>query len=66
MLNHSGLPDTGIPLSRDAATMEFTVENKKLYMLQCRNGKRAAQGCSPASLATSFYEGHYVRIIKLF
>ena len=23
--------------------MEFTVENKKLYMLQCRNGKRTAQ-----------------------
>ena len=26
--------------------MEFTVENKKLYMLQCRNGKRTA----PAAL----------------
>ena len=23
--------------------MEFTVENKKLYMLQTRNGKRTAQ-----------------------
>ena len=30
----------------DMQDMEFTVENKKLYMLQCRNGKRAA----PAAL----------------
>ena len=28
---------------RDMQDMEFTVENKKLYMLQCRNGKRTAQ-----------------------
>ena len=27
----------------DMQAMEFTVENKKLYMLQCRNGKRTAQ-----------------------
>jgi len=27
----------------DMQDMEFTVENKKLYMLQCRNGKRTAQ-----------------------
>ncbi len=26
----------------DMQDMEFTVENKKLYMLQCRNGKRTA------------------------
>ena len=31
---------------RDMQDMEFTVENKKLYMLQCRNGKRTA----PAAL----------------
>ena len=30
----------------DMRDMEFTVENKKLYMLQCRNGKRTA----PAAL----------------
>ena len=30
----------------DKQDMEFTVENKKLYMLQCRNGKRTA----PAAL----------------
>ena len=30
----------------DMQDMEFTVENKKLYMLQCRNGKRTA----PAAL----------------
>ena len=29
--------------SRDMQDMEFTVENKKLYMLQTRNGKRTAQ-----------------------
>lgn len=28
---------------RDMQDMEFTVENKKLYMLQCRNGKRTAK-----------------------
>ena len=28
---------------RDRQDMEFTVENKKLYMLQTRNGKRTAQ-----------------------
>ena len=28
---------------RDMQDMEFTVENGKLYMLQCRNGKRTAQ-----------------------
>ncbi|MCR5790575.1 MAG: pyruvate, phosphate dikinase [Lachnospiraceae bacterium] len=28
---------------RDMQDMEFTVENRKLYMLQCRNGKRTAQ-----------------------
>ena len=28
---------------RDLQDMEFTVENKKLYMLQTRNGKRTAQ-----------------------
>ena len=27
----------------DVQDMEFTVENRKLYMLQCRNGKRTAQ-----------------------
>ena len=27
----------------DMQDMEFTVENRKLYMLQCRNGKRTAQ-----------------------
>ncbi len=27
----------------DMQDMEFTVENQKLYMLQCRNGKRTAQ-----------------------
>ncbi len=27
----------------DMQDMEFTVEDKKLYMLQCRNGKRTAQ-----------------------
>ncbi len=27
----------------DMQDMEFTVENKELYMLQCRNGKRTAQ-----------------------
>ena len=27
----------------DMQDMEFTVENEKLYMLQCRNGKRTAQ-----------------------
>ena len=31
---------------QDMQDMEFTVENKKLYMLQCRNGKRTA----PAAL----------------
>ena len=31
---------------RDMQDMEFTVENGKLYMLQCRNGKRTA----PAAL----------------
>ena len=30
----------------DMQDMEFTIENKKLYMLQCRNGKRTA----PAAL----------------
>ena len=41
----------------DMQDMEFTVENKKLYMLQCRNGKRTA----PAALkiACDFVdEGH--------
>ena len=33
----------------DMQDMEFTVENKKLYMLQCRNGKRTA----PAALKLS-------------
>ena len=28
---------------KDMQDMEFTVENKKLYMLQTRNGKRTAQ-----------------------
>ena len=28
---------------KDMQDMEFTVENGKLYMLQCRNGKRTAQ-----------------------
>lgn len=28
---------------RDMQDMEFTVENRKLYMLQCRNGKRTAK-----------------------
>ena len=28
---------------RDMQDMEFTVENRKLYMLQTRNGKRTAQ-----------------------
>ena len=28
---------------RDMQDMEFTIENGKLYMLQCRNGKRTAQ-----------------------
>ncbi len=28
---------------RDMQDMEFTIENKKLYMLQTRNGKRTAQ-----------------------
>ena len=28
---------------RDMQDMEFTVENRKLYMLQCRTGKRTAQ-----------------------
>ena len=28
---------------RDMQDMEFTVENGKLYMLQCRSGKRTAQ-----------------------
>ena len=32
--------------NHDMQDMEFTVENKKLYMLQCRNGKRTA----PAAL----------------
>ena len=39
--------------------MEFTVENKKLYMLQCRNGKRTA----PAALKIAcdlVDEGHKV------
>ncbi|MBP1548226.1 MAG: pyruvate, phosphate dikinase [Oscillospiraceae bacterium] len=27
----------------DMQDMEFTIENQKLYMLQCRNGKRTAQ-----------------------
>ena len=27
---------------RDMQDMEFTIENKKLYMLQTRNGKRTA------------------------
>ena len=41
----------------DMQDMEFTVENKKLYMLQCRNGKRTA----PAALKIACYlvdEGH--------
>ena len=41
----------------DMQDMEFTVENKKLYMLQCRNGKRTA----PAALKIAcdlVYEGH--------
>ena len=41
----------------DMQDMEFTVENKKLYMLQCRNGKRTA----PAALkiaCDSVDEGH--------
>ena len=32
----------------DMQDMEFTVENGKLYMLQCRNGKRTAQPRHPA------------------
>ena len=28
---------------RDMQDMEFTVENGKLYMLQCRSGKRTAR-----------------------
>ena len=28
---------------RDMQDMEFTIEDKKLYMLQTRNGKRTAQ-----------------------
>ena len=38
--------DTLENLYHDMQDMEFTVENKKLYMLQCRNGKRTA----PAAL----------------
>ncbi len=41
----------------DMQDMEFTVENKKLYMLQCRNGKRTA----PAALQIAcdlIDEGH--------
>ncbi len=41
----------------DMQDMEFTVENKKLYMLQCRNGKRTA----PAALKIAVdlvNEGH--------
>ena len=41
----------------DMQDMEFTVENKKLYMLQCRNGKRTA----PAALKIAWDlvdEGH--------
>ena len=41
----------------DMQDMEFTVENKKLYMLQCRNGKRTA----PAALKIAcdlVAEGH--------
>ena len=41
----------------DMQDMEFTVENKKLYMLQCRNGKRTA----PAALQIAVdlvAEGH--------
>jgi pyruvate,orthophosphate dikinase len=41
----------------DMQDMEFTVENKKLYMLQCRNGKRTA----PAALKIAcdlVKEGH--------
>ena len=35
---------------RDMQDMEFTVENKKLYMLQTRNGKRTAQAALKISL----------------
>ncbi len=31
---------------RDMQDMEFTIEDGKLYMLQTRNGKRTAAGCS--------------------
>ena len=34
---------------RDMQDMEFTVENKKLYMLQTRNGKRTAQAALKAA-----------------
>ena len=44
--------------------MEFTVENKKLYMLQCRNGKRTA----PAALKIAcdlVDEGHKGIIVMI-
>ena len=31
---------------RDMQDMEFTIEDKQLYMLQTRNGKRTAGRCS--------------------
>ena len=36
-------PEAYTEFVKDMQDMEFTVENKKLYMLQCRNGKRTAQ-----------------------
>ncbi len=41
----------------DMQDMEFTVENKKLYMLQCRNGKRTAQAALKIA-CDLVYEGH--------
>ena len=41
----------------DMQDMEFTVENKKLYMLQCRNGKRTAPGALKIACAL-VDEGH--------
>ena len=37
------LPQTLKDHYRDMQDMEFTIEDKKLYMLQTRNGKRTAQ-----------------------
>jgi pyruvate,orthophosphate dikinase len=43
---------------RDMQDIEFTIENKKLYMLQCRNGKRT--GTAALNMAMDMLHEHLI------